>query len=53
LAGGAAPLLGWGFLDNQLEIVELNTVNALQELHCACASASVKLNFKAAVLKMA
>jgi hypothetical protein len=43
--------MGWGFLESQLEIVELNTVNALQELRCACAS--VKLNVKAAVLKMA
>jgi hypothetical protein len=51
LAGGAAPHMGWGFLDNQLKIVKLNTVNALQELHCACAY--IKLNVKAAVLKMA
>jgi len=42
--------MGWGFLDSQLEIVKLDIVNALQELHCAYAS--VKLNVKAAVLKM-
>ena len=50
LAGRAAPHMGWGFLDSQLEIVKLDIVNALQELHCAYAS--VKLNVKAAVLKM-
>ena len=50
LAGQVAPHMGWGFLESQLGI-KLNTVNALQELHCACAS--IKLNVKAAVLKMA
>jgi hypothetical protein len=50
LAGEADPHMGWGFLDSQLEIVKLNTVNALQESHCA--HASLKLNFIAAVLKM-